>query len=297
MLNSTAITELTCESAPLNLIAEWLADWFDGGSHAVGNNAAVPFPKANVAFNQGSVMQPLRNFPAGTDMEIRVLMLPRNEIQESLDTSLYKGKLVTSSIMLNFWISAKHPGPGKSEQAAQVAGELLKAILTNPTSRYDLAAKGFRAIEPHEPQPVPSADYSKRLVACSAQLQYPVQFGATILPADELSLDFTNEKPLINGNYLIGQYVWNTRSVQLLSVSASYWPSQGQDMVLGLEVGGVLTGFTLTLPQGTPNTDTSVAALPVNVTVNPGQAVRWQVVSGPIPELSAWHVTVNLTAQ
>jgi hypothetical protein len=83
---------------------------------------------------------------------------------------------VTSNVVLNFWVSAKHPGAAKSEQSAQRIGELLKAILTNPISRYDLAAKGFRALEPHEPHPIPSADYSKRLVVCAAQLQYPVQF-------------------------------------------------------------------------------------------------------------------------
>lgn len=298
-LNKPAITELTTESAPLNLLNEWLCRWFDGNAHAVGTNDPVTFPKVNRAFGQGPVVQPLFNLGAGIDAEIRVVMLPRKEVQESLDTSLFSGKLVTSSVVLNFWISAKHPGKdgSASEQSAQRIGELLKAILTNPAARYELCEKGFRAFQPSEPQPLPNADYAKRLVVCAVQLQYPVQFGDAVFPADELSLAFTNEDPLLAGNYLLGQFVWQTRPVQLLSVNASYWPSQTQDVVLGLEVGGGLTGFTLTLLQGVANTDALVASVPVNLIVGPTQLVRWVVLSAPVPALSAWHVTVNVVAK
>jgi hypothetical protein len=176
MLNSPAITELTSESAALNLLAEWLGDWFNGQPQTVGDNPPMVFPKANLAFGQGPAVQPMWNFEQGVSAEIRTVMLPRSELQEALNTSLSQGWLVTSSVLLNFWVSAKHPGAGKSDQAAQQIAELLKAILTNPGSRFDLVSKGFRALRPREPQVVPSTDWAKRLVVCAAQLQYPVQF-------------------------------------------------------------------------------------------------------------------------
>ena len=118
------------------------------------------------------------------------------------------------------------------------------------------------------------------------------------IAAGELSLCFTNEAALLTGQYLLGTYQWLTRPVTPRAVFATYWPGAGSGIsVLGLEIEGVLTGYQLALPPGTPNQDTPVSGSGiVGLTVQPGQAVRWKVVSGPAPESAACHVTVNLLA-
>lgn len=300
-LNSPVITELTPESAAYNLLLEWLGDYFDGTSdHCVGTNMNVSFPKVNLACGQSPVKQPLNDPAAGVDAEIRIVILPRREQSENLDTAFFSGRLVTSNVMLQFTASAKHPGKdgSYSEQSAQRIGELLHAILANPEARYPLTQNGFRNFQPLHPQWIPAANYAKRMVSCGAQLQYPVQFNAQppVTP-DELSLEFTNEEPLIVGNTLLGQYQWATRTVTLESVSATFWPSQGQDTVLGLVVGGVLTDFTLTLPQGTANVNQSVVNVPIDMKVSAPQIIQWQVLSGPAAPAAAWHVVVNVVAK
>jgi hypothetical protein len=131
MLTSPAITELTTEHGPFAILSEWLRLWFDGNLHAVGNNAPVRFPKVNVAFGQSPAAQPLHDMDQGVDAEIRCVLFPRSELTEDADTALYSGKLVTDFVLFNFWISAKHPGEGQSEYAAEAIGQLLKAIMAN----------------------------------------------------------------------------------------------------------------------------------------------------------------------
>jgi hypothetical protein len=176
-LDSPAITELTTESGTFKVLNEWLAKWFDGNPHDLAG-VCKPFPKVNRAFNQGPPAQPLHNWEDGTDAEIRVVMHARAEAAQQSDTALYQGKLVTDYVILNFWVSAKKPGQGQAEYLAQTIGEQLKALLTNPDARYELAEKGITHLTLQgPPQPVPSADYHKRLVSCNAQLAYCVQYS------------------------------------------------------------------------------------------------------------------------
>ncbi len=178
-LTSPAITELSTEDAPLNLVGEWLRGWFNGSQHAVGSNAPVLFPAVNLAFNQSPAVQPLYAFGADRDTMIRTVIVPRNETAEHLDTVLAAGKLVTARVLFNFYVAAKHPGDqgGKAQQAAQTVANLLKAILTNPDSRYPLAAGGVRMFAPEPIRVIASTDYAQRIVASAALLSYPVRFG------------------------------------------------------------------------------------------------------------------------
>lgn len=298
-LTSAAITELTSESAPYAILNEWLRLWFDGNLHAVGNNSPVLFPKLNFAFGQGPATQPMHSFAEGTDAEIRCVIFPRSELEEHLDTSQYSGKLATAFVLLHCWVSAKKPGSGQSEAMAQSIAQLLKAILSNPDARYPLMEKGFRALQPKTPEWLRSADYAKRLVPVIGQLQYPILFGENVVTptpdAGEQSLNFTTEEPLIAGSYLLGAYQWNARRIRLTGAVYTAWLPTVQPVVLGLEVGGVLTGDQITIPVGTPNVDT-IGVIELNVLVPVENLVRWKVLSAPAPENSAWHVTVDVTA-
>lgn len=303
-LTNPEITELTSESAAEKLLNEWLALYFDGGSHVVGSNDPVVFPKANRAFGQGKPAQPLFKFTTGVDTEIRCVILPRSEEAEANNTVFYRGKLVTDKVILQFWISAKDPGSGQAEYRARQMGELLKSLLCNPDTRYALAEKGITHLGSVGPaQPLPSADYHVRMLSCMAALQYSVNFGTSALNAPtsvEQSLMFYNESPLLAGEHLIGGYQWSVRT-RLLRLVVTGWPPQGAPVVLGLEAGGELTGVEVTVPEGTANED---FVLPVSfegvgpgwVLVEAGKLVRWRVLSAPVAEDSAWHLTLTLQA-
>jgi hypothetical protein len=305
-LTSPAITEINATQAAFTLLAEWLRGWFNGSLHCIGASAPVQFPAVNIAFGQSDPMQPLYSPKDGLDAEIRVVAFPRSETQESLDTVLFSGKLATDYILLNFWVSAKHPGGGQSEYSAMRIADLLKAILTNPDARYPLIAGGINTLRPQLPQVIPSTDYHKRLVACAAQLQYAIQFDEqpvapdnsvpeTPLAAWNQSLEFFNEDPLIAGNYLLGTY-GSPAKFTLQTATVSCWPSQNTPVVLQLEVNGALVGPQLTIPTGTANADLQASVVMGNYAINPGDVLRWKVISAPAAEFSAWHLSLELQA-
>jgi hypothetical protein len=306
-LASPAITELSAAQAAHTLLAEWLRGWFNGSLHQIGQNPPVQFPAVNIAFGQGAPVQPLYTGPGTLDGEIRVITFPRTETQESLDTSLFAGKLATDYVLFNFWVSAKHPGPGQSEYKAQVIADLLRAILANPDARYPLVAGGIVTLRPQLPQPIPGADYHKRLVACSGQLQYPIRFdpqppdASNDIPELPIaawgqSLEFFNEAPLIVGNYLLGAYTAPCAMI-LQTVNVNCWPPQGSAVGLQLELDGALVnGATITINPGTPNVDVQVSASLGNLVLNAGSKIRWRVVSAPPVANSAWHLSLETVA-
>lgn len=295
-LTSPAITELTTESAVYLLLHEWLGQWFDGLSHALGGNPAVTWPVAGIKSGQGAVLQPLES-----EVEIRVVMHPRAEGAARLDTALYAGKLITEYVTLNFWVRAKTPGAGQAQLAARRVGELLKALLTHPDSRFALAQRGICQLQPQGPAAMmPSTEYAERMLSCAAQLQYSVSYGED-LPTEAnpgmvagmvQEVNFRRESPVLTGDYLLGSYRWSA-PVHLSGARVVAWASQTATVTLGLEVNGVLTGDTLTLPEGAANTEVT-AAVALDLTLDPNAIVRWQVVAAPAAELTAWHVTLAL---
>lgn len=100
-------------------------------------------------------------------------------------------------------------------------------------------------------------------------------------PGQVQVINFLRETALITGSYLLGFYVW-TSAVNLVSATVVANAPQVQPVVLGLEVAGILTGQTITIPVGTANTQVEAT---VNLTgaVLAGQMARWKVLSGPDP--------------
>lgn len=303
MLNSPAITELTTEDAPLNLVGEWLRQWFNGALNQVGANAPVLFPVVNVAFNQSPNAQPVYQFIAGVDTTIRLVMLPRTETAEHLDNILAVGKLATARVLFNFYIQAKHPVPGQSQEAAQNVAKLLKAILTNPLCVADLVNAGVRMTAPEPPRPITSGDYAQRLVACGAQLTYAIRFGDQPVAPDgstvpnfllgSISASFYQPNDLIQGEFLLNSYQW-TGAVTILAIEATALAPQVSPVVLVLVVNGVPTSTTLTLPVAGALATVDTGLVPVQVTVPAGQKVQWQVLSAPSPVNSAWQASVTM---
>lgn len=315
-LQSRPITELMTESAFYALMQEWLAGWFDGQAHVVGANGAIMFPRALLSFGQSEaaaqpVADPRKGTTAGqhTDpgVEIRTVMLPRMELAHQNNSVLYAGRLVTDYVVLNFWVQASVPGKGQAQKLAQETGELLKAILANPEARFALAEKGVTHLTPQMPQWIPAATYAKRLVACGAQLQYPVQFGdwvptPPVDPGGSNNVEsyamtttetFLNENVVTPGDYLIGDPSWPAVKVLVNARVRARAPAT-TPVTLEMEVGGVLTGKQLVIPVGSG--EVTAGPVTLNWSLPKGTEVRWKCVGGPVlPEDSAWRIQVIMT--
>ncbi len=303
-LTSPPITEMNVANAAHTLLAEWLRGWFNGSLHVVGANPPVLFPAVNIAFGQSDPVQPLYTTPGGLDAEIRVLTFARSASQESSDTALAAGKLATDYVLFNFWVSAKHPGAGQSAYQAGRVADLLKALLTNPDSRYPLVAGGITTLRPQLPVVIPATDYHKRLVGCAASLQYPLAFdtqpptlaGLDLAAASGWvqSLEFFAAAPVVVGDYLLGHYTVAV-GVTLQAALVIAWAPQTAPVVLQLEVAGALVaGTQVTLPAGDANTEATAALTLPPVAVAAGTLLRWKVISAPAVELSAWHLALEL---
>ena len=138
------LTELTLETAPKALWREFLGGYFDGGPHDVGAHPGVFFPRATLAFGQGPVEQPLtaedRGGGALASAEIRVVCLPRRETVTANSNVLDGlGLLATDYVTFQFQIRAQRPRGPDAQLLADTVAQLLKALLTNPATRYALA--------------------------------------------------------------------------------------------------------------------------------------------------------------
>lgn len=303
-LTSPDITELTTEDAPLNLLGEWLRSWFNGSLHAVGAHDPVLFPAVNFAFGQSPQVQPLYLFGQDQDTTIRLVMIPRTETTVSEDTILYSGKLATARVLFNFYITSKHPGPGMAQQSAQTVANLLKAILTNPDSRFPLALKGIEGFACEPIRNITSVDYAQRIVACSAQLLYPILFGCQPLPLNGALVSITAAQPavgyflspqeLIVGEYLMGTFT-AASAVTLASAKVTAYAPQVSAVVLELEVSGTLTGQQLTIPVGAVNVEVTATVDLSAITLTAGQVCKWKVISAPGTLDTGWRAFVEMS--
>jgi hypothetical protein len=118
----------------------------------------------------------------------------------------------------------------------------------------------------------------------------------TPLPGtDEQSIGFFSEDAMVVGEYMLGHYRWPVAAA-LLSARAIAFAPQNAPMVLTLEVGGVLTDQTLTIPVGPVDTEVS-ATTALNYTVPAGQSVRWKITAGPAPEDAARLAALAMQVQ
>ncbi len=298
------ITELTLETAPPAIWREFLASYFDGATHDVGPHVGIVFPKANIAFGQSAPVQPLDRAAnpqqaVQTSAEIRVLCLPRSSAQTwNSEATVGEHLLATDSVMFQFQIRASKSRSVDGQYLAGRISELLHALLANPVTRFPLARNGITHLLPNKPQVIESTDYALRLLNATARLQYSVLLDgsavtdAIVTTMSWQSLPFFREDPLVVGEYVPGSYSMPF-ALTLTTAQLSAWPGD-EATILELEVAGVLTGKTITIPSGTPNTEVT-ASVTLNHAVTANQALRWKIVSGPaLIENAAWHLALTL---
>ena len=168
-LSSAALDEFTTISAWKLLIVEWLSSYFNGQAHVIGANNPVTFPLVRAVCEQGAPTQPL----VGT--EIRVDAQPRT----SERGEVVSGYLVSNRVIFWFLVRsaiAENAG-GNAMKRSQDTAQLLKAILDNPESRYDLAQKGLSDLHPADPFNVSDEHYMTHIVRCPATFIYQVKFA------------------------------------------------------------------------------------------------------------------------
>ena len=90
---------------------------------------------------------------------------------------------------------------------------------------------------------------------------------------------FTHDGPILTGDYFLGSYKW-PGAVTITEAKVISRAAQTTPTILTLEVGGVLTANTLTIPTGAVNAEVSASST-FNAAVSPEQTVRWQATSGP----------------
>lgn len=95
----------------------------------------------------------------------------------------------------------------------------------------------------------------------------------------EFPVGFTHEPPLVINEYLIGVYQFPFRTKIKLAKAIAF-ASQTAATIVTLEVAGVLSAHSLTLPAGAVNQEVSASAT-LNLVVEPNQALRWKCTSGP----------------
>lgn len=118
---------------------------------------------------------------------------------------------------------------------------------------------------------------AQRYVAASG---YGAYVPSPVVANDLEHVFFSHAGALADGSYFLGHFTW---PVDKAAVSAKVIASApvGTPTVLALEVDGVLSGTTLTLPAGILGAEVSAEVDLTGLTIAANEQIRWQVVSGP----------------
>ena len=172
-MNSPAVNELQLEGSTYALLAEFLADLFDGGAHTVGTTAAVPFPTVAIRFGQSAVPQPLKG------ASITVVLSAGHTTKAWENVGGEQQQMAYTRVRLNFWVRAEAgPRPGATGNARDLClktCDLLHGVLNNAAAVRPLAQRGVKRLRPGAPQPVSETTHVLRLLPVTATLRYPVR--------------------------------------------------------------------------------------------------------------------------
>lgn len=173
-LSKPAVNELAVVGATLDLWAEFLGQYFDGGNHVVGANTAVKFPKPELLFQQAPITQPSEKDADKRDT-LAIALVWSDAGRKNLAWETYGGvrqQVATSRPVFNFWVRAT----GSNARAqGKLAADRLHGLLGNCAETRALAQKGIHRVRVTEPTIVESGDYVLYRVIATAQLRYAVK--------------------------------------------------------------------------------------------------------------------------
>ena len=175
---------MSVQGNTLALIAEWLAQYFDGETHDVGLLAAVKFTKAELKFQQSAVTQPLDGGggAAATGIAITVVWSEggsRKKYWETITDGTAESRsagsrqeIVFDRVTWNFWVRANGTN---ARQQCKLTADLLAGLLGNSAETKSLAQKGVHRLRPSDPRVIQDTDYSLQLVTCGATLRFVIK--------------------------------------------------------------------------------------------------------------------------
>ncbi len=142
-LTSPRPTSLDAERAVKTLLAEWLAQWFDGTAKALGEEAAVPWPALpadRIVFDAGPQ-------PDGGALSVRLLLVEqRNRAgKRGGMAGQTGGDLHFADYLCHCWVTADTAtGPASAGETVATAANLLRALAENGDSRAQLELCGLK---------------------------------------------------------------------------------------------------------------------------------------------------------
>ena len=174
-LAKPAVNELAVCGSTLDLFCEFLTRYFDGQPLAVGANAPVAFPKAELLFQQAPVTQP-SDKAAGQSLDTLAVTLvwndPTRRWKAFENIGGQRQEVVQAQVSFNFWVRAT----GTNARAqGKLAADRLHGLLDNAGETRALGQKGVLRVRAAEPRVVANGDFVLYLVTVAAQLRYAVR--------------------------------------------------------------------------------------------------------------------------
>jgi hypothetical protein len=176
------------ETSVMKLWQEFLARYFDGGTHDVGATEGVQFPNAELHFQQSAATQPLadgvasitqvwsQTYKQWTGWEnVEASPVPSGGSPDGTGGSPMlprtRQEMRYERVAWNFWIRAS----GSNARATcKLAADRLAGLLGNKAEIHALGAKGISRLSATAPRAIQETDYVLRLVTCIGTLRYPV---------------------------------------------------------------------------------------------------------------------------
>ena len=176
-LTNPAVNANALESSAMKLMQEFLARYFDGGVHAVGATPAVPFPAAELLFQQSAVTQPLQGSggsgPGSGGLAITLVTSEggRRKYTGWENVGGTRQEICYEAAAWNFWVRANG---ANGRTLCKSGSDGLYGLLGNKAETHALGARGICRIKVHAPRVIQESDYVLRLVSLGVTLRYPI---------------------------------------------------------------------------------------------------------------------------
>ena len=169
-LTNPAVNANALESSAMKLMQEFLARYFDGGVHAVGATPAVPFPAAELLFQQSAVTQP-QAAAGGLAITLVTSEGARRKYTAWENVGGTRQEICYEAAAWNLWVRANG---ANGRTLCKSGSDGLYGLLGNKAETHALGARGICRLKVHAPRVVQETDYVLRLVSLGVTLRYPI---------------------------------------------------------------------------------------------------------------------------
>jgi hypothetical protein len=178
-MTPTSIGELSLESDTLQVVAAWLAMYFDGGVHNVGGNAGVQFTQAVLSFGQSKMSQPLNPTGKNATPVVSILMVfgtPGRKHVTWEETGGLAQQMAYQAASWTFYVRCESQSTltGNARSMAYLTADLLSGLIGNAAATRPLGGAGIIRVRSLAAEPIADTTYILLQVKCRATLRYPI---------------------------------------------------------------------------------------------------------------------------